>query len=139
MIYGIGIDLVNINRIERVFRRWGDRFGARVFAPAETEFCSKRVYPFSAFALRFAAKEAFSKALGLGMRRGLKWRDIEVFHDPNGKPGLRLHGRSSDICREAGITGIHLSLSDENDYGVAVVVLEKGNGGVELSQNAECQ
>jgi len=139
MIYGIGIDLVNISRIERVFRRWGDRFGARVFSPAETDFCSKRMSPFSAFALRFAAKEAFSKALGLGMRRGLKWRDIEVFHDPNGKPGLRLHGKSFDICREAGITGIHLSLSDENDYGVAVVVLENGNEGVELSQNAECQ
>lgn len=139
MIYGIGIDLVNISRIERVFRRWGDRFGARVFSPAETDFCSKRMSPFSAFALRFAAKEAFSKALGLGMRKGLKWRDIEVFHDPNGKPGLRLHGKSFDICREAGITGIHLSLSDENDYGVAVVVLENGNEGVELSQNAECQ
>jgi len=139
MIYGIGIDLVNISRIERVFRRWGDRFGARVFSPAETDFCSKRMSPFSAFALRFAAKEAFSKALGLGMRRGLKWRDIEVFHDPNGKPGLRLHGKSFDICREAGITGIHLSLSDENGYGVAVVVLEKGDAGMELSQNAECQ
>jgi len=92
------------------------------------EFCYRRVSPFSAFALRFASKEAFSKALGLGMRKGLKWRDIEVFNDPNGKPGLRLHGRSSDICHEAGITGIHLSLSDDSGYGVAMVVLEKGDG-----------
>ena len=132
MIYGIGIDIVNISRIERVIRRWGHRFSDRVFAPAETEFCYQRVSPFSAFALRFASKEAFSKALGLGMRRGLKWRDIEVFNDPNGKPGLRLHGKSSDICREAGITGVHLSLSDESGYGVAVVVLEKRDGGMEL-------
>ena len=132
MIYGIGIDLVNISRIERVISRWGDRFIARVFAPAETEFCYRRVSPFSAFALRFASKEAFSKALGLGMRKGLKWRDIEVFNDPNGKPGLRLHGQSSDICREAGITRIHLSLSDDSKYGVAMVVLEKGDWGIEL-------
>jgi holo-[acyl-carrier protein] synthase len=128
MIYGIGIDLVNISRIERVIRRWGDRFVARVFASSETEFCYRRVSPFAAFTLRFASKEAFSKALGLGMKRGLKWRDIEVFNDHNGKPGLRLHGKSSDICREAGITGIHLSLSDDSEYGVAVVVLEKVDG-----------
>ena len=62
------------------------------------------------------------------MRKGLKWRDIEVFNDPNGKPGLRLLGKSSDICHEAGITGIHLSLSDDSEYGVAMVVLEKGDG-----------
>lgn len=123
---------MNISRIERVIRRWGDRFSDRVFAPAETEFCYKRVSPFSAFALRFAAKEAFSKALGLGMRRGLKWRDIEVFHDPSGKPGLKLHGKSSDICRKAGITGVHLSLSDESEYGAAVVVLETRDAGMGL-------
>lgn len=89
--------------------------------------CNKRSFPPAAFALRFAAKEAFSKAIGLGMRKGVRWRDIEVFHFPGGRPGLRLHGRSSEICRQEGIIGFHLSLSDEVEYGIAMVVLEKGH------------
>ena len=128
MIYGIGIDLVSIIRIEKVIRRWGDRFIRRVFAPDEAEICYHRAAPFSAFALRFAAKEAFSKALGSGMRKGLKWREIEVFNYPGGKPGLRLHGMSFEICREKGVTSIHLSLSDAGGYGIAMVVLERCEG-----------
>ncbi len=127
MIYGIGIDLVNIKRMEKVIHRWGDRFIGRVFTSNEMEICYGRSFPASAFALRFAAKEAFSKALGLGMKKGIKWRDIEVFHFPGGRPGLRLHGRSSEICHERKITGFHLSLSDEGEYGTAMVVLEKND------------
>ena len=125
MIYGIGVDLVNINRIEKVLNRWGDRFVGRVFTHDEAALCMTRAAPPSSFALRFAAKEAFSKAIGLGMRKGIAWRDIEVFHFDGGKPGLRLYGRASDICREKHISGISLSLSDDGDYGVAMVVLEK--------------
>jgi holo-[acyl-carrier protein] synthase len=124
VIYGIGIDLVNIQRLEAVLQRWGDRFVTRVFTEQEADFCFKRAYPASPLALRFAAKEAFSKAIGLGMRKGIRWRDIEVFHYPGGRPGLRLEGRPSEICREKHITGFHLSLSDEGRYGMAVVVLE---------------
>jgi holo-[acyl-carrier protein] synthase len=127
MIYGIGVDLVKIKRVERVIERWGDRFIGRVFTSDEKEFCYKRVYPASAFALRFAAKEAFSKAIGFGMRRGIRWRDIEIFHHPGGQPYLKLHGKSAHICREKKITGFHLSLSDEGEYGVAMVVLEKSD------------
>ena len=125
MIYGIGVDLVDIRRIERVIGRWGDRFVNRVFTREETAFCRRRTFPFSSFALRFAAKEAFSKALGLGMRKGVRWRDIEVFHHPGGRPGLKLHGFCTDFCRDRGITGIHLSLSDEEAYGIAMVILER--------------
>ena len=127
MIYGIGVDLVDIKRVEKVIGRWGDRFTRRVFTPDEIKICSGRASPPSAFSLRFAAKEAFSKALGLGMKKGLNWRDIEVFHYPGGRPGLRLHGRSSEICREERIVGLHLSLSDEMEYGIAMVVLEKSD------------
>ncbi|MBN1103470.1 MAG: holo-ACP synthase [Deltaproteobacteria bacterium] len=127
MIYGIGIDLVNVSRMEETLGRWGDRFITRVFTPAESEVCLRRAFPASSFALRFAAKEAFSKALGLGMRKGLRWRDIEVFHHPGGRPGLKVHGRSYEICREEGIVRIHLSLSDEGEYGVATVVLERSD------------
>jgi len=125
MIYGIGIDLVRVGRMEAVLDRWGDRFIRRVFTEEEAQGCLKRAFPPSSFALRFAAKEAFSKAIGLGMRKGIRWRDIEVFHHPGGRPGLKLKGRSSEICRERRIVGCHLSLSDEGDYGAAVVVLEK--------------
>jgi holo-[acyl-carrier protein] synthase len=128
MIYGIGVDLVNISRIERVIRKYGERFVGRVFTPDEAAFCFRRASPHSAFALRFAAKEAFSKALGLGMRKGLRWKEIEVLHHPSGKPDLRLHGRALEICRESHITATHLSLSDDGDYGVAMVVLETDAG-----------
>ena len=126
MIHGIGVDIVNIDRMERVIERWGERFIQRVFTPAEMDFCLNRPSPALAFSTRFAAKEAFSKAMGTGMKKGVKWRDIEVFHYPGGRPGLRLHGRSSERCREENITGFHLSMSDEGEYGVAMVILEKG-------------
>ncbi len=126
MIYGVGVDLVRVPRIDRVIRRWGDRFILRVFTPDEIKLCTRRPSPSSAFALRFAAKEAFSKAIGLGMKKGIRWRDIEVFHYPGGRPGLRLHEKTMEICRKEGVTGLHLSLSDEGEYGIAVVVLEKG-------------
>jgi len=127
MIYGIGVDLVSITRMEEALTRWGQRFVRRIFTDAEAETCFRRASPPSSFALRFAAKEAFSKALGLGMRNGVRWRDIEVFHHPGGRPGLRLQGRSSEICREERITCLHLSLSDEGGYGVAQVLLEKSD------------
>jgi len=127
MIYGTGVDLVHIQRIEKVILNWGSRFVKRVFTAGETRICYKRPSSYSAFALRFAAKEAFSKALGLGMRKGIRWRDIEVFNDAAGKPGLTLYGMAADICKEKGINHIHLSLSDDGEYGIAMVVLERGN------------
>jgi holo-[acyl-carrier protein] synthase len=127
VIFGIGIDLVDIPRMETVLNRWGDRFVKRVFTEQEAEICKKRAHPASSFALRFAAKEAFSKALGLGMRAGIRWRDIEVSHLPAGRPTLKLRGRSYAICREKGIVRLHLSLSDEGSYGAAVVILELGD------------
>jgi len=125
MIYGIGIDLVDIKRVAKVISRWDDKFIKRVFTEDEAATCYQRAFPPSPFALRFAAKEAFSKALGLGMRNGVRWRDIEVFHHPGGKPDLKLYGRSQEICRQNKIVRFHLSLSDEGDHGIAMVVLEK--------------
>ena len=127
MIYGIGVDLVHIPRIKAVLDRWGERFINRVFTEQEAELCFKRVYPASAFALRFAAKEAFSKALGLGMRRGIRWKDIEIFHYSGGKPGLRVYGETSAICDRRSITRFHVSLSDERDYATATVLLEESH------------
>ncbi len=124
MIYGIGVDMVYVPRIEKVLKRWDSRFLERVFTADEQVLCLSRPRPAYAFAMRFAAKEAFSKAVGLGMRQGIRWRDIEVFHHPGGRPGIRTEGRTLDLCSERGITGMHVSLSDEGDYAVAMVVLE---------------
>ncbi len=125
MIEGIGLDVVYVPRMERVLARWNQRFLDRVFTPGEQALCLSRPHRAGAFALRFAAKEAFSKAIGLGMRGGVRWRDIEVFHHPGGRPGLRVLGRSHALCVERGISSMHLSLSDEQEYAAAVVVLER--------------
>jgi holo-[acyl-carrier protein] synthase len=127
MIYGIGVDLVHIPRMEAVLERWGERFISRVFTKREAELCRKRAFPASAFALRFAAKEAFSKALGLGMRGGVRWKDIEVFHYPGGKPGLKVYGKAATICDEKRLTRFHVSLSDDGAYATSMVLLEESH------------
>ncbi len=124
MIYGIGIDIIRISRIKKAIERWNERFLKKVFTENEILFCKERPKSTAAFALRFAAKEAFSKAIGLGMKKGIRWRDIEVFHFPTGKPALRLYGKAYEICKKNGLRP-HLTLSDEGDIAVAVVVLEK--------------
>ena len=115
MIYGIGVDLIKIERIEKVIGKWGDRFIERVFTPLERETCFNRAYPPSAFSLRFAAKEAFVKALGLGVEKGVRWRDIEIFNHTGGRPGLKLQGKSLEICENEHINGFycHGSAGDE--------------------------
>ena len=123
---------MNISRIERVIRRWGDRFVTEYLRLLKRSSVTGGCLRFLHLHSVSPQKRPFQRPWVWGCGRGLKWRDIEVFHDPNGKPGLRLHGKSSDICRKAGITGIHLSLSDDSEYGVAVVVLEKRDAGMGL-------
>ena len=126
MIYGIGVDLVNVDRLAGVLARYGERFLKRVFTDREIAYCQGRakqgVYQ---LAQRFAAKEAFSKALGVGLREGgIRWREVEVLPDPRGKPEIQVTGRAAMICEEMGIKGLHLSLTDEDNFAVAMVVLE---------------
>jgi holo-[acyl-carrier protein] synthase len=124
MIYGIGIDIVDVSRIEKAMERWGDRFLGRVFTQNEIKYCSNKVRQATRFALRFAAKEAFTKALGLGLRGGLGFQQIEVLRSPEGQPHLSLHGRAEDLYKRRGINNSFLSLSDDGLYAVAVVILE---------------
>jgi holo-[acyl-carrier protein] synthase len=126
MIYGLGVDLVKVARLGASIQRFGERFLNRVFTPQEIAYCQARRGSDSALALRFAAKEAFSKALGVGLRKdGIRWREVEVVPNAQGKPELLVSGRAAELCAEAGITGTHLTLSDEGDLALAVVVLEK--------------
>ena len=124
MIYGIGVDIVQISRIEKVIDQWGNRFLKRVFTEAEIGYCQRKARPAARFALRFAAKEAFAKAMGCGFRDGLGFRQIEVTNDLNGRPILGLHGKSKEMCVGRGITKSHLSLSDDSLYAIAMVLLE---------------
>jgi holo-[acyl-carrier protein] synthase len=126
MIYGMGIDLVEVARIAAAIERYGERFLNRVFTPREIAYCQGKRRADSAFALRFAAKEAFSKALGVGLRRdGIRWREVEVVPNPMGKPEFLVSGRAAELCAEAHITAMHLSLTDEDSQALAVVILEK--------------
>ncbi len=124
MIYGTGIDLVMVKRIEEALQRWGERFQRKVFTAHEIDYCSQKRNPSPHFAARFAAKEAFVKALGLGMRRGVHWKDVEVQRGPLGKPLLKLSGRAWEICQRDKIEGLFLSLTHDYEYSSAMVVLE---------------
>jgi holo-[acyl-carrier protein] synthase len=125
MIYGIGIDLVKGIRIKEALERWGERFQNKVFTPGEVRYCMQKKNPSPNFAARFAAKEAFVKALGIGIRRGVHWKDIEVQRGPLGRPVLKLNGRAVEICQKERIEGLFLSLTHDGDYSGAIVVLEK--------------
>ncbi len=125
MIYGIGVDIVNIRRMARVIDKWGIRFLQRVFTEKEITSCFQGSKSESSLTLRFAAKEAFSKAIGVGMRKGIRWQDIEIVHNTMGQPDLNLTGKARSFCHANGIVRWHVSLSDDGDYGIASVVLEK--------------
>ena len=125
MIYGVGIDIVDVTRIERALERWGDRFLRRIFTKSEMAYCRGKAKSAARFALRFAAKEAFLKALGLGLREGLSFRHIEVVNTLGGQPGLHLYRRARELCEEKGVKKSFLSLSDDGLNAIAIVVLER--------------
>lgn len=124
MILGTGIDLAEPARLERAGARRGSRLLERLFTPAERADCERARDPWPRFASRFAAKEAFLKALGTGLRQGMRWREIEVRKDALGKPEIRLSGRAAELAAARGVARIHLSLSDLPAMAAAVVVLE---------------
>ena len=127
MIIGVGVDLIDIRRVEAVLHRHGDRFLTRIFTPRERSDCERRAQPVNGFALRYAAKEACAKALGTGFRWGVFWRDIEVVPLPSGKPTLRLYGQAAarlqSLLPAHHRSSIEVSLSDEFPYGQAFVVI----------------
>jgi holo-[acyl-carrier protein] synthase len=126
MIVAIGIDLVEIARLEKVLARRGDRFRARVFTDGEISYCERRAgaAKFASYAARFAAKEAAMKALGTGWSDGIGWKDVEVACELSGAPAIQLHGRALERMREIGASRVHVSLSHSQNLAVAQVVLE---------------
>jgi holo-[acyl-carrier protein] synthase len=124
MIYGIGVDLIEIDRIKQAIERNGQRFVDRVYTKAEQEYCAQRP-SFACYAARFTAKEAFLKALGTGLRKGMRWQDIEIYTDELGKPHVQLHGYLEERAKREKFERVHLSLSHSSAYAIAQVVIEQ--------------
>jgi holo-[acyl-carrier protein] synthase len=124
MILGVGIDLVSIARVTAVLERHGDRALRRLFAPGEVGYCRSRGRPDASFAARFAAKEAFFKALGTGVSRGMAWAEVEVVSGADGAPSLRLTGVTAAEARTRGVRHMHLSLTHTDEMAGAYVILE---------------
>ncbi|HEY2933242.1 MAG TPA: holo-ACP synthase [Acidobacteriota bacterium] len=122
MIHSIGVDVIEIKRIEQSLRRFGSRFRKRVFTENECRYCENFTESHIHFAARFAAKEAMMKALGTGWGEGVDWKQIEVISGQGKPPRLRLSGRAGELC---GDSRIHLSLTHSHTIAAAVVVLEE--------------
>ena len=125
MICGVGIDLVENNRMEKIIKKWGDKFINRIFSDEEIKYCEKHINSSTHYGVRFAAKESFLKALGIGLGMGIKLSDIEVMNDENGKPSLMLCGEAKNQIEKKRITKVHLSLTHTKSYSTAIVLLEK--------------
>lgn len=124
MILGIGTDLVEIGRIEAALGRWGERFAQKVLVPRELDRFARHPKPAAYLAKRFAAKEAFSKAMGTGIRHPVNWHNIGVANRPSGRPYLELSPSLGALVLSRGIVNVHVSLTDERGMAAAFVVLE---------------
>ena len=122
-VQGIGIDLVEIPRLRRVVERWQERFLHRVFTEEELAYCMSRRDPIPHLAARFAAKEAALKALGTGLRMGMRWRELEVRRERGRAPRLHLSGTSRKIGLAKGAETLLLSLTHDGDYAMAQAIL----------------
>jgi holo-[acyl-carrier protein] synthase len=125
MIYGIGIDVIQPHRVARLLEKYGDRFVKRVLTPLEQPRYLRSAQPVLFLANRFAAKEAFSKAMGTGFRYPVTLQCISVVQNSAGKPGLAFNEALEAMVQRNGITGHYLTISDESNLACACVVLEK--------------
>ena len=121
-----GVDIIEIPRVERVYKRYGDRFLRRIYTDREAAYCRGRA---PQLASRFAAKEATMKALGTGVR-GIRWRDIEIVRGRGQAPSIELHGTARARADLLGLTDIALSLSHSRDFAVASVVGDSTEGNI---------
>lgn len=128
MIIGLGNDMVDIRRIEQTLERYGARFVARIFTDIEQKKSDRRSQRAASYAKRFAAKEACSKALGTGFRRGVFWKDMGVVNEPSGRPTMQLTGGAKQqlerITPAGHLARIQLTITDDYPYAQAIVIIE---------------
>ena len=124
-IFGIGTDLVNINRIQRLYNKYGQKFVDKILLPEEKKLLQSHTNPVKFLANRFAGKEAATKALGTGFSQSVNWKDIGVTKQPSGQPKLIFSKKIKALIAEKEILSAHISLTDDHPWAAAFVVLEK--------------
>ena len=124
MVVGLGVDIIQNNRIESIVDKWGDKFLKKIFTDYELNFIKKHKQKMQRYASNFAAKEAVVKALGTGFRSGIRFRNIELKRDSLGKPFIELAGSTKAFADNRGVNKIHTTISHEKEYSVAVVIFE---------------
>jgi holo-[acyl-carrier protein] synthase len=124
MILGTGIDIIEVARIAASFEKFGDRFANRILLPDEIAYCRSHKNPAPFLAVRFAAKEAVSKAFGTGIGAQLGWQDIEIRRKESGEPFVVLHGKGAELFAARGAKSLHVSLSHTEHYAAATAILE---------------
>jgi len=124
MILGVGIDIIEVGRIASSYEKFGERFVNRILCPAEIEYCLSHKIPGPFLAVRFAAKEAISKAFGTGIGAQLSWQDMEVGRKESGEPFVILHDNGAKLLAERGGRIVRISLSHTKEYATAVAILE---------------
>ncbi len=126
MIYGTGIDIIEIARIKRSLETYASHFEEKIFTQSEIDYCRSKADPSRHFAARFAVKEAVLKSLGTGMSQGLSWKNIEVInHSEPGKPSLLLNGKGKELFAKLQLKAIHISISHEKAYAIAHAIAEQ--------------
>ena len=125
-IVGIGVDIVDIARVQRLLERHGARFLKRVFTEEEARYAMESAAPAERLAGRFAVKEAVLKAFGTGKSQGILWRDVETVRGPRGKPAVRLHGQAVRWAKWRGGDTIHVSIAHDGGRAMGFVILESG-------------
>ncbi|HHN47163.1 MAG TPA: holo-[acyl-carrier-protein] synthase [Planctomycetes bacterium] len=125
MIAGIGLDVLEVDRVRNILERWGDRFLKRVLTANEIEYCRRHTDIAPYVAVRVAAKEAFFKATGLGLSDGMAWRQVIVEREERGKPCIALSGRAAEVIREMRVDAMQVTLSHAHNVAAAVVILER--------------
>jgi len=124
MIKGMGIDSCELDRIERIYAEYGQRFLERIFAPSEQAYALRYKDPVPRLAARFAAKEACMKALGTGWSHGVRWRDIVVVNEPSGRPTLELHGRAREFLERLEVSHVSVSITHSRKQATVIVIFE---------------
>ena len=124
MIFGTGLDIVDVRRIRKAYSRWGDRFLRKFMREEEIEYCHSLNDPVPSIAVRFAGKEAISKAFGTGIGGRLNWHDLEIVHHESGRPTVKLHGGALVMLVELGGKTVHVTLSHSEDQAAAMALLE---------------
>jgi holo-[acyl-carrier protein] synthase len=124
LILGTGIDIIEVDRVGKQVEK-NNGFREQIFTDRETAYCEARRSKAQNYAVRFAAKEAFFKAIGTGWRGGLAWKEVEVLNNRLGKPEIVIHGKVKKFLEKRNITGIHVSLSHISNLATAIVIIEK--------------